>query len=238
MFWESKVSTVFLAAQAFLVVAGIGHNQSLLNNYETHRNQSFFRDLATRTGMAEELLLPGDNHPAPKAEMNSPIFSRNRVQRIVFDQWRGKGKEQVAETVQALFEEAARFGFDPYFLLAVIERESRFNPNAKGQHGEIGLMQIKPDTAEWISERYGFPWQGAQTLYQPAHNIRLAAAYFDFLRRSFRQNGLHYLSAYNMGPRRTRQVLRDKNNRSFYADEVIGNYLRIYSRMDQTNDNG
>ncbi len=238
MVWESKISAFFLSAQALLVVIGVAHNQSLLNQFEKNKNVVFFRELAVRMDQAEELLLPRESLPTSQYDPNIPLFSRTQIYRIVEAKWRGKDPKQILEASQAIFEEAQRFGFDPYFLLAVVERESRFNPLAKGSHGEIGLMQIKPDTAEWISERYGFPWAGIDKLYAPANNIRLGAAYFDFLRRSFRSDGRLYLSAYNLGPKRTREVLRARPRRSFYATEVIGNYLRLHSQRDESGDNG
>jgi len=222
---------MFLSLQAALVLVGIAHNQSLLNEYEKNKNVVFFRELATRMGQAGELLLAKEVLPTSKMDSAAPSFSTNRIHRILDAKWRGKEPKQILEASRAIVDEAQRFGFDPYFLLAVIERESRFDPRAKGRHGEIGLMQIKPDTAQWISERYGFPWVGVDKLYEPAHNIRLAAAYFDFLRRSFRSNGRLYLSAYNLGPRRTREVLGSRSNRSFYATEVIGNYLRFHGKQ-------
>lgn len=229
MKWEAKVSAFFLSVQAAVVVVGIGQNQSLITGYEANKSTLFYRDLATRMGQAEELLLPQESLPAHKMQVTTPVFSRNRALKLVEGMWKGKESAQIKETVVAVFEEAHRFGFDPYFLLAVIQRESRFNPNAIGRHGEIGLMQIKPETAQWIAERYGFPWEGAKSLYAPASNIRLATAYFDFLRRSFHSDGLRYLSAYNLGPKRTRELLRDKKRRSFYADEVVGNYIRLHT---------
>ena len=35
-------------------------------------------------------------------------------------------------------------------IMAICEVESSFNPNAIGSHGEVGLMQVKPSTANWI----------------------------------------------------------------------------------------
>src|SRR5207253_10929165 len=43
---------------------------------------------------------------------------------------------------------AAKYRIDPLLVKAVIWQESRFDRNAKGRAGEIGLMQIMPLTAE------------------------------------------------------------------------------------------
>ena len=46
---------------------------------------------------------------------------------------------------------AARHGVDPQLVRAVIYQESRFRPDAIGDHGEVGLMQILPSgaVADW-----------------------------------------------------------------------------------------
>lgn len=48
---------------------------------------------------------------------------------------------------------AKRHGVDPLLVKAVVWKESRFNPEARGSHGEIGLMQIQEIAAqEWADE--------------------------------------------------------------------------------------
>jgi len=45
---------------------------------------------------------------------------------------------------------AQRYGVDPLLVRAVVWRESRFRPDARGTKGEIGLMQIQETAArEW-----------------------------------------------------------------------------------------
>ena len=45
---------------------------------------------------------------------------------------------------------ARKYGVDPALVKAVVWRESWFNPRAKGQHKEIGLMQIRDAAAtDW-----------------------------------------------------------------------------------------
>lgn len=45
---------------------------------------------------------------------------------------------------------STRYGVDPALVKAVVWRESRFDPYARGRKGEVGLMQIMKDTGgEW-----------------------------------------------------------------------------------------
>ncbi len=54
----------------------------------------------------------------------------------------------------------------------VIRHESRFNPKARGRHGEIGLMQIKPQTARAL----GYTGTAAG-LYDVETNLKWGMAY-------------------------------------------------------------
>lgn len=46
---------------------------------------------------------------------------------------------------------------DAALVAAIVFAESRFNNNAKSKRGAIGLMQIMPQTAEWISGELSEP---------------------------------------------------------------------------------
>jgi soluble lytic murein transglycosylase-like protein len=67
---------------------------------------------------------------------------------------------------------ARRHGVPAALARAVVRVESNFNPRARGRAGEIGLMQIKPQTARGI----GFTG-GSQALYDPDTNLRWGMRY-------------------------------------------------------------
>jgi len=47
---------------------------------------------------------------------------------------------------------ARRYGVDPSLVKAVVWQESRFDPDARGTVGELGLMQVTENAAlEWVS---------------------------------------------------------------------------------------
>lgn len=129
----------------------------------------------------------------------------------------------------AILESSAEFGLDPMFLMAVIQNESSFNPKMKGSVGEIGLMQIRPSTAAWIADLYGIEYEGAQSLYDVETNIWIGAALLDKLRNQFDSSSRLYLSAYNIGPKKLRQMLKENKKPKEYVQAVMKRYIALYS---------
>jgi soluble lytic murein transglycosylase len=67
-------------------------------------------------------------------------------------------KEQLERSRDAAIQAATqRYGVEPALVKAVIWRESKFNTQARGRAGEIGLMQLREEAAqEWAdAERVG-----------------------------------------------------------------------------------
>jgi soluble lytic murein transglycosylase len=136
-----------------------------------------------------------------------------------------------SEIASAIVREAKAHDFDPLFVLAVIKRESGFNPRAVGGHGEIGMMQIKPSTARWISEKFGMRWKSDESLFDPIVNIQVSTTYLAHLRESFNGRAAYYVAAYNMGPNRARALMAENVVPEVYAGEVIGNYRSFYNKI-------
>lgn len=138
--------------------------------------------------------------------------------------------EKFTQTLMNLSKEQA---YDPIFLLAVIQTESSFNANAIGGAGEIGLMQIKPDTAEWIANKKNIKWKGAQALKDPEYNILIGASYFKYLKKSVKSNSLKYVNAYNTGLASMHRMPASGLKKHPYFGKVIKNYLAIYADLNK-----
>lgn len=89
---------------------------------------------------------------------------------------------------------ADEFGVEKALVYAVIRTESKFRPQAKSHAGAVGLMQLLPETAEWVAKSLG---EKIGDLYDPRINIRLGTAYLKYLLGKFSLSDA--LAAYNAG---------------------------------------
>lgn len=140
-------------------------------------------------------------------------------------------KSSARKVAQTIIDEAEFYEVDPVLVLALIKTESLYNPLARGQFGEIGLMQVKPDTAEWIAEKEGLAWKGAKTLEDPVTNIKLGMAYMNYLRTTFEGSANKYLSAYNMGAKNVRKKYAEEQKPKQYSLRVMKNYRELYAQI-------
>jgi hypothetical protein len=117
---------------------------------------------------------------------------------------------------------------DPLLVLAIIEQESRFDPRARGSHGSIGLMQIRPFVARDVAQRHGIPWKGPRTLLDPAANVAIGACYLGEMFDMYADPALA-ISAYNLGPYRVqRMVALGKTPRPKYLISVLERF-RVFA---------
>jgi soluble lytic murein transglycosylase len=93
---------------------------------------------------------------------------------------------------------AANYHLDPALLAAVIEAESKFNPDAQSRAGAVGLMQLTPSTAKGIALYTGGHNFHLSDLTNPEINVRYGAWYLRHLLNRYGKERLA-LAAYNAG---------------------------------------
>ena len=142
-----------------------------------------------------------------------------------------KWKHMAEPIALTIINESYKHKFDPYFLMAVITNESSFKVLARGHSGEIGLMQIMPQTGKWLAKKFNIKWEGKKTLRNPITNIQLGAAYLASLRNKYKSYGRLYLAAYNMGPGNVKKALRKKVVPRDYTYAVMKHYLSFYENI-------
>lgn len=104
---------------------------------------------------------------------------------------------------------AEEYGLSQYLLIAMIEKESSGNPNAKNGNC-LGLMQV---SSYWHSDR--MKRLGCKSLYNPDQNIHVGSDYMSELLYRYNDNTTLALMVYNMG---------DKKALEFYNQGVTSKY--------------
>jgi soluble lytic murein transglycosylase-like protein len=144
--------------------------------------------------------LPALAASAARAPQTQPDPSVAAVEEYLASRNTGLVRDEVDLLARTLVTEARRQRLDLALVMAVMHVESRFHNFAISPAGAIGLMQILPSTGEEVARREGIPWHGAQTLLDPATNVRLGTAYLRELADRYRGDLRAALAAYNWGP--------------------------------------
>lgn len=140
-----------------------------------------------------------------------------------------------SDTVRASAE-AVRI--DPYFIWAIMRRESGFDPLAVSPARAFGLMQMLAPTAEKIAHLAGEERPGLESLQRPERSVPLAAWYLAELTGIFGHTALA-AAAYNGSPRAVARWASERDDMPidefvelipfretrFYVKGVLGDYF-------------
>lgn len=105
---------------------------------------------------------------------------------------------------------ADEFGVDRFLVAAIIHCESSNRETAVSPVGARGLMQIMPDTGEWIASKLDVADYTEEKLFDPETNIRFGCWYLDYLMDKFNGNRVNVLAAYNAGPGNVSEWLKNE----------------------------
>lgn len=175
-----------------------------------------------------------------KELLNRKLYKRNirifdgdtRFYEYITEYLKKSNRKIDAESfTKTLLDLSKKHWYDPVFILAVIKTESSFDYNAIGSAGEIGLMQIKPDTAKWICDLKKITWKGSDALKDPEYNIMIGGYYFKYLKKAGKSKSLKYVNAYNLGLASMNRKPTSDLKKHPYLGKVRKNYLAIYSEL-------
>lgn len=109
-----------------------------------------------------------------------------------------------------IMQYADKYDLDPYLVQSIIRCESSNKPDAVSKVGAIGLMQIMPDTGEWIGHKIDPELAySLDMLTDPATNIEYGCWYLRFLSDRFDGDVMEIIAAYNAGHGSVESWLKD-----------------------------
>ena len=94
---------------------------------------------------------------------------------------------------------SGEYNLSPSLVAAVIRNESSFRPSVESSVGARGLMQLMPDTADWVAKKIRLENYQPEMLYDPETNIRLGCWYLSYLSSQFNGNPYCVVCAYHAG---------------------------------------
>jgi membrane-bound lytic murein transglycosylase MltF len=154
------------------------------------------------------------------------IFKRYLQEASYLRNLRDQGYEDDLDKYQALFEKYGKeYDFDWLLIAAQSFQESKFDPKARSRAGAVGLMQIKPSTAE------GNPINIKGISADPDKNVQagvkylryLADQYFPGLSSEDANQIFFALAAYNAGPSRFKRLREKAKKQGYDPDKWFGN---------------
>jgi soluble lytic murein transglycosylase len=103
------------------------------------------------------------------------------------------------EHAAAIREAAARHRLDPALVAALIYQESGYREAVVSTSGAIGLMQLRPETAEEVAQRTGGERFETADLKDPIINIRYGTSHLRHLIDRYGGDETTALAAYHAG---------------------------------------
>jgi len=191
-------------------------------------------------------------------------------EQTLYTQWANQRQRQIAPNVQSpcmglsplgappfyyIFQDqyyaaiiarhAAARGIHPMLLFAIMQQESKFDPQARSNAAARGLMQFTHPQALKISRELGWTYFSDDELYSPEVSIALAAQYIADLDAMFPNQPEAVIASYNGGEDNvTRWMARAKSDdperyvseivygqTKDYVQKVMANY-RVYQQSD------
>ncbi|MBX3081208.1 MAG: tetratricopeptide repeat protein [Anaerolineae bacterium] len=127
--------------------------------------------------------------------------------------------------------ETQKYNIDPLLVFSLIRQESLFEGLATSYAQAQGLMQIIPDTGEYIAIK--LQWKDYQNsdLYRPHVNVTFGIYYLYEQLQGFEGNVYAALAAYNGGPGNSAQWLRMSNgDPDLFLNAISFDETRLYVR--------
>lgn len=200
-----KAKRIFRTVETLVLVALVAAVSFLAGSYKQGIN-TIMDKLSTSDLHSDAIGIKLDSldaHVAALHEITESNKARSRQiavgARIIKASKKDVDTRYAAKLARIIYDESEyNTNIEYPFLLAIIDVESRFNPDALSPAGAVGLGQLMPKTAESMARHAGMEFKPT-LLTDPRYNVKLSVQYLNKLYAQFGNNVL-VAAAYNGGP--------------------------------------
>jgi soluble lytic murein transglycosylase len=152
-----------------------------------------------------------------------------KISEIIGEFSSGYADYTATDIAYTIVSESRKNNIDPYLTVAMIITESSFRYQVVSRKGAIGLMQLLPNTAFYISAKVEeIDLSHKNEIFNPVLNIKLGVNYFVYLLNKYNGDEKLAIIAYNLGPNNLNRYLeRSDSYPDFYYYKVMNNYADI-----------
>ncbi|MDD3397663.1 MAG: lytic transglycosylase domain-containing protein [Clostridia bacterium] len=126
-----------------------------------------------------------------------------------------------------------KYYINPEIIAGVVFAESTFNENSVSNKGAVGLMQLMPDTANWLCIKMGILYD-ENMLFNSLYNLELGTYYISYLKKKF-DNLNAVLAAYNAGEGNVSEWLENSQYSSNGKDLITTPFKQTNSYLQKVN---
>ena len=112
-------------------------------------------------------------------------------------------------------------------LNALTRQESDFHTGSVSRVGARGLMQLMPQTARLVASTYKLKYEPTRLILDPSYNVTLGSAFLAQLMTGYDGSYVLSLAAYNAGPGRVKQWIKDFDDPRSKSEDPIDWIERI-----------
>ncbi|MGQ0794362.1 MAG: lytic transglycosylase domain-containing protein [Deltaproteobacteria bacterium] len=156
------------------------------------------------------------------ARIEKVDIDREEISKLIQSSAPRLGSRKVNDLARLIHEECSKYDdIDPLLVLAIIQVESNFLSRAVSPKGAIGLMQVMPETKDYLIRKLDFDKDAfGYSLFDPEFNVLVGISYLGLLIERFGDIEMS-LMAYNYGPNRTAEIMKYRSDFPSYVRRVL-----------------
>jgi len=93
---------------------------------------------------------------------------------------------------------SSQYNLDPAHVASIVLCESSYNPRAVSYLGAKGLMQLMPETAQWVAGKFDTGYTDAE-LFDPEINVKYGCWFLSYLADKFDSDMVAMTAGYHAG---------------------------------------